>query len=159
MKKIIIIAAALLLTAVAASAQPKAIGGRLGYGLELSYQHNMGQKANFLEADLGIGFLGGLNLNGSYNFMIAQPEWSSKGEWGFYAGPCVGLNYLWYVRGISLGLGGQIGLEYTFDFPLQISLDIRPQLGVGFYSGYVGFYAGGLLGFIPSLSLRYSFGK
>ncbi len=156
MKKIIIIAAALLI-AIAAEAQPKAIGGRLGYGLEASYQHNVGQNANFMELDLGIGFVGGLNLNGSYNFMIAQPEWTTKGEWGFYAGPCVGVSYLWYLRGGSIGLGGQIGLEYTFDFPLQLSLDLRPQLGVAFYSGYVGFNLSGLLGFVPSLSVRYSF--
>ena len=38
MKKIIILAALMLGIAVAASAQPKAIGGRLGYGLEASYE-------------------------------------------------------------------------------------------------------------------------
>ncbi len=156
MKKIIIIAA-MLLIAIAANAQPRAIGGRLGYGLEASYQHTIGQKANFIEADLGIGFFGGLNLAGSYNFMIAQPEWTTKGEWGFYAGPCVGASYLWYVNGGSVGLGAQVGLEYTFDFPLQLSLDVRPQLGAVFYSGYVGFNMSGLMGFIPSLSVRYRF--
>ncbi len=159
MKKIIIIAIMTLAVTLAANAQPKAIGGRLGYGLEASYQHNVGQNANFMEIDLGLGFVGGLQLNGAYNFMIAQPEWTTKGEWGFYAGPSVGAAYLWYVNGGSITVGGQLGLEYTFDFPLQLSVDIRPQIGALFYSGYAGFYMGGLFGFIPCLSVRYRFGK
>ena len=53
MKKIIVIAALMLGFAVAASAQPRAIGGRLGNGAEVSYQHTLGQ--NFLEIDGGAG--------------------------------------------------------------------------------------------------------
>ncbi len=165
MKKIIILAA-LIFAAATLYAQPRAIGGRLGSGLEVSYQHTIGDKANFIEADLGLAFIG-LGIDGicAYNFMIAQPDWSSKGQWGFYAGPAAnvgysawgGLYYGSYGTG-HIGVGGQIGLEYTFDFPLQISLDMRPTLGVRFGSGYVGFYSGGLWGFIPSLSLRYRFG-
>ena len=40
MKKFIVIAIALF-TAAALYAQPRAIGGRLGYGLELTYQHTL----------------------------------------------------------------------------------------------------------------------
>ena len=54
MKKIILIAAMICGFAVAASAQPKALGLRFGYGAELSYQHNVAG-ANFIEADLGLG--------------------------------------------------------------------------------------------------------
>lgn len=53
MKKIIIIAALALGFAVAASAQPRAIGGRLAYGLEASYQHTV-RGADFVEANLGL---------------------------------------------------------------------------------------------------------
>ncbi len=53
MKKIIIIAALALGFAVAASAQPRAIGGRLGNGLEASYQHTV-RGADFVEANLGL---------------------------------------------------------------------------------------------------------
>jgi hypothetical protein len=42
MKKIIVIAALMLGFAVAAVAQPRAIGGRLGNGAEVSYQHSLG---------------------------------------------------------------------------------------------------------------------
>ena len=165
MKRIIIIAV-LALAATVAYAQPRAIGGRLGSGLEASYQHNAKGSENFHEINLGLAFIGlGVDAAYAYDFMIAQPEWTTKGKWGFYAGPAANVGYsAWgglYYGGygtVHLGVGGQIGLEYTFDFPLQISLDMRPTLGVRFGSGYVGFYSGGLLGFIPSLSLRYRFG-
>ncbi len=156
MKKIIIVAA-ILLVAIAANAQPKAIGGRLGWGLEASYQHNVGQGGNFLEADLGLGFVGGIHLTGIYNFMIAQPEWTTKGTWGFYAGPAIGASFLWYLPGAAVSVGGQLGLEYNFEIPLQLSVDIRPQFGVMFGGGYTGFYAGGLMGFVPCLAVRYRF--
>ena len=135
MKKIILAAALVLGFAVAASAQPRAIGVRLGNGGEISYQHQLGK--NFLEVDGGLGLVldGTLNVGatGIYNFMIAQPSWTSRGEWGFYAGPgaSVGLgvgetNYL------TLGVAGMVGLEYSFWFPLQLSLDFRQHIGFGF---------------------------
>ena len=91
MKKIILVAALVLGFAVAASAQPRAIGVRIGNGGEISYQHQLGQ--NFLEVDGGLGL----------------------GE----------ANYL------TLGAAGMVGLEYTFWFPLQLSLDFRQHIGIG----------------------------
>ena len=141
MKKIILVAAMVLGFAVAASAQPKALGLRFGYGAELSYQHNMGG-ANFLEADLGLGEFKFFNAAVAYNFMIAQPSWTSRGTWGFYAGPGAGLglgigndgngnkhNYF------TLSAAGMVGLEYTFWFPLQLSVDFRQHIGFGFGKG------------------------
>lgn len=58
MKKVLIVIAAVFGFAVMASAQPKAIGGRLGYGLEASYQHYFG-KPHFMEINAGLDFLGG----------------------------------------------------------------------------------------------------
>ena len=78
MKKIILIAALVLGFAVAASAQPRALGARLGYGVDLSYQHYM-NGADFIEADLGLGSFAFLNVAATFNFMIAQPEWTSQG--------------------------------------------------------------------------------
>ena len=134
MKKIILVAALVLGFAAAAAPQPRAIGVRIGNGGEISYQHQLG--SNFLEVDggLGLGFDGTFNVGatGIYNFMIAQPAWTSRGEWGFYAGPgaSVGLgvgetNYL------TLGAAGMVGLEYTFWFPLQLSIDFRQHIGIG----------------------------
>ena len=42
MKKFILVLAATVLAAVAVSAQPRAIGARFGYGIEVSYQHSLG---------------------------------------------------------------------------------------------------------------------
>ena len=50
MKKILLTAALILGLSFAASAQPRAIGAKFGWGLDLSYQHSFG--TNFLEADL-----------------------------------------------------------------------------------------------------------
>ena len=65
MKKIIaILFAALTVSSVAAIAQPRAVGVRVGYGVEASYQHTLG--ANFIEADLG--FNGGINARNATMF-------------------------------------------------------------------------------------------
>ena len=156
MKKIILVAALVLGFAVAASAQPRAIGLRGGWGAEASYQHSFG--ADFLQADLGLNTFDSVHGSVVYNFMIAQPSWTSRGEWGFYAGPGAAV-------GMKLGnsetdgyfhiaAAGMVGLEYTFWFPLQLSLDIRPQLGVWTGGGHSGFYFGG---WCPALGVRYRF--
>ena len=56
MKKIILVAAMVLGFAVAASAQPRALGAKFGWGLDLSYQHGFG--ADFLQADLHVAVCG-----------------------------------------------------------------------------------------------------
>ena len=137
MKKIIVLAAVILGFSFAAAAQPRAIGVRLGNGGEVSYQHTLGQ--NFLEVDggLGLGLDGVFNIGatGIYNFMIAQPQWTDRGEWGFYAGPgaSVGLG-LGEANYLTVGAAGMVGLEYTFWFPLQLSLDFRQNIGFSFGS-------------------------
>lgn len=156
MKKIIIIAVLALGFATAVSAQPRAIGGRLSYGIEASYQHTV-KSADFLEANLGLFAFGSLDATVTYNFMIAQPNWTSRGEWGFYAGPgaSLGLNLLGNY--FHAAVVGQVGLEYTFWFPLQLSVDLRPQIGIAADSSNAAFYAAGLLGFVPTIGVRYRF--
>jgi hypothetical protein len=151
MKKIIIIAALLFGFAAAASAQPRAVGVRIGNGGELSYQHQLG--ANFLEVDggLGLGFDGTFNVGatGIYNFMIAQPDWTDRGEWGFYAGPGASFGLgVGDANYFTLGIAGMVGLEYTFWFPLQLSIDFRQHIGIG-----NGFWAPSSVG----LGVRYRF--
>ena len=105
MKKIILIAAIMLGFAVASSAQPKAIGLRIGGSAELSYQHYVG--SNFIEADLGLESFKHLGIAATYNFMIS--EFGSG--FGFYAGPGVGLGF---GEKLSVGIAGQVGIEYNF---------------------------------------------
>ncbi len=149
MKKILIVAALMLGFAVAAVAQPRAIGLRGGYGVELSYQHNLG--SHFLEADLGLNTFNALNVAATYNFSIAQ----FGDGFNFYAGPgaAVGLGFGQNAH-FNVGLAAQVGLEYIFNFPLQLSLDLRPQLGVHIVNEGIGF---GLWGWYPNLGIRYAF--
>lgn len=157
MKKIILIAALVFGVAVAATAQPRAVGGRLAYGLEASYQHYVGGE-NFVEANLGFCYFSALNATATYNFMIAQPAWTARGEWGFYAGPgaSVGLDLIGRSEFV-FGVVGQVGLEYTFWFPLQLSVDLRPQIGFAAGNGGARFYTEGMFGFVPTIGVRYRF--
>ena len=157
MKRIILIAALVFGVAVAATAQPRAVGGRLAYGLEASYQHYVGGE-NFVEANLGFCYFSALNATATYNFMIAQPAWTARGEWGFYAGPgaSVGLDLIGKSEFV-FGVVGQVGLEYTFWFPLQLSVDLRPQIGFAAGNGGARFYTEGMFGFVPTIGVRYRF--
>lgn len=149
MKRFLLIAALMLGMAFAATAQPKAIGARMGWGFEASYQH-MVNGPDFVEADLGL-FNTSLNAAAVYNFMIAQPSWTERGEWGFYAGPGAALGLgLANNSGFNLAAAGQVGLEYTFWFPLQLSFDIRAQLGYTFGHSFY-------WGIGPALGVRYRF--
>ena len=158
MKKTILIIAAVIGFATAVSAQPKAIGGRLGYGLEASYQHYLGDP-NFLEVNAGIWGLNNIGFKATalYNFVFAQPNWSPRGSWAWYAGPGLTAGTTTYndKNGkFFFGVVGQIGVEYEFWFPLQLSADLRPT--IGFCDGE--FYKDGIsYGFIPTISVRYAF--
>lgn len=154
MKKFILIAALVLGVAFAAAAQPKAIGLRWGWNTEISYQHNLGG-ANFVEANIGTFGFDSFDISSTYNFMIAQPAWTSRGDWGIYAGPGLALGFnSWYT---NFAIQGQVGLEYTFWFPLQLAVDIKPQFGLWAGNRQAGFFTEGMYGFAPSFSVRYRF--
>ena len=120
MKKLFSVLAAVLLLAFAAQAQPRAIGVRAGYAAQLSYQHTLGGE-NFLEADLGwnLGFLG---VGLSYDFSITP-----SAPVNFYVGPTIDLGGVPRANMFVFGVGAQLGIEYQFNFPLQLSLDWRPM--------------------------------
>ncbi len=153
MKKTILVILAALGLALAANAQPKALGIRIGSGVDISYQNYLGG-SDFLEFELGLdGYASDFHIDGVYNFMIAEPDWTSSGKWGFYGGPGVGVG-VWNVEqqaNVFAGVLGNLGLEYTFDFPLQLSLDIRPRL----FFGNGGIWSDGIFSF--GLGVRYAF--
>lgn len=177
MKKIIVIIAALTLFAAAAVAQPRAIGGRMGRsGIEFSYMHNLSSTV-FAEfnagMDVGYDHSPGFSITGTYNFILAHPAFSCRGDWTLYAGPGVTTGYVEdrirahhghaYEHGFMAAFTAQLGIAYEFWFPLEISLDMRPSIGFhvnGKGDGYdskVGFYDAGMYGFIPTLGFRYKF--
>lgn len=160
MKKLIIAIAISLFFASAASAQSKAIGIRGGFmngaATEVSYQHWF-LDPGFLEFDLGVNSNthgSGFNLTGIYNWQLANPAWTAEGTWSVYAGPGVSLGTYCYSkhqvdkRSVYFSITGQVGIEYTFRFPLNLSFDLRPMLTSG---------ANGMhLWFVPAVSIRYS---
>ena len=159
MKKILLIAV-LAVASLAAYAQPRAIGGRLGYGAEVSYQHGFGE-SNMLEVEVGVPGFSCLEAAVTYDWIDpfnAPVPWNEKGEWHWYMGVGGAFQTTWTNPGVGfVGAAGRIGIEYDFWFPLQLSIDFRPTLGVAF--GYGGGAAFGydLYGAGLGLGIRYKF--
>lgn len=126
MKKIVWIVLLFVATAGVVSAQVdgKALGLRFGNAGEITYQHPLSD-ANRLELDLGFGSwsYGGAYLTGIYHWVKDLSELQDGFNWYYGVGGTLGLN-----NGFAAGVVGNIGIEYNFDFPLQLSLDWRPGL-------------------------------
>lgn len=113
-------------------------GGGDGVGAEVSYQRAIGTDNNRLEFDLGWrdnSDYDAFKLTGLYQWV-----WNIEGGFNWYAGAGAGLLGVDGQRvdnngrdidedGTYLFLAGDIGIEYNFDIPLLISLDVRPELG------------------------------
>jgi len=117
------------------------IGGANGYGAEVSYQRAIGGDNNRLEFDLGWR-----NDASRYNSVklaaLYQWVWNIDGGFNWYAGAGGGIGnisakddryyndkkYKYYDETFVF-LAGNIGIEYNFDIPLLISLDLRPEIG------------------------------
>lgn len=168
MKKILIIAALFLGIATAASAQSKAIGARLvgfgTYGMEASYEHFAGTSDNFFEFEAGVDLTGdnaGFKVSAGFNWVFAEPDWTTKGTWQWYAGPGVTTGVIsyevntddWKTKGM-FGVFGQVGLEYTFPFHLQLSADVRPTFAICNGEFYGDYFVDAL---VPTISVRYHF--
>lgn len=175
----------------ASTGTPRAMGFRIGVtGFDASYQHVI-KKNQFVQGDFGVDF--GYSANGhagvhaiaTYNFIWARPAWTPRGYWAIYAGPGIALGYVNDMvhfragsevrytsketgdNGFMAAVAGQVGLEYTFDFPMSIALEVRPILGIHVndgvelgginYAHKAGFYDNGFLGLVPALAIRYRF--
>ncbi|MBC8046155.1 MAG: hypothetical protein H7Y00_05120 [Fimbriimonadaceae bacterium] len=140
-------------------AQDRAIGLRINGGTvtnaEISYQQWLGSNNRF-EADLGFGggnYFNVMKLAGLYQwcFELEYPlAWyvgagASVGYWNFENGFDAPDDH-----GIFLNIAGQVGIEYTFEIPLQVSLDLRPELGL--VNGYTNGIDAGV-----GLGVRYTF--
>ena len=132
-----------------------AIGLRLGdsdgFGAEISYQRALGEN-NRLEANLGWrsgnGF-DGFKLTGLYQWV-----WQLDGNFNWYAGAGGGFgSYSFDDNAIDdetfFFVAGDIGIEYNFNIPLLLSLDLRPELGFGEFRDDVDFDI--------ALGIRYQF--
>ena len=159
MKKLLVLVALIAMSAVAVNAQKRAIGARLGYGADFSYQHNMGEK-NMLEVDAGLPAFAGIEAAATYDWIFPISGWQEAGSWNWYAGVGAGAGYSWlwgWGNYGYVGVAGRLGIEYNFDFPLSLSLDWRPVIGPRFGSGNIGFYDGGLYYGAIAWGIRYRF--
>ena len=134
MKKLALILALVMGIAISIEAQPRAIGARLGGNTEFSYQHQLGS-SNMLDATAGLTFgwnWMSISATAVYDWIFPINSWSYAGEWNWYAGPGAGIGFLFgeYKIPVALNIGGQIGIEYQFDFPLTLSVDYRPMLNI-----------------------------
>lgn len=158
MKKILFSLAFILLAGAYANAQQiseHALGLRLGhnngFGAEVSYQYKIPNKANRIEANLGI------RSDNSFSAFkasaIYQWVWRLDGNLNWYAGVGGGVGS-WKDKGTDTSssfffASGDIGIEYNFEIPLLISLDFRPEFG--FSDAYDDFNSD------IGLSIRYQF--
>lgn len=107
------------------------LGDNDGFGGEISYQRNLSSN-NRLELDFGVrssNSVNALKLAGLYQWI-----WNIEGGFNWYAGVGGGFGSWRYEKnsisnnGTFLFAAGDLGVEYNFDIPLQLSLDIRPEL-------------------------------
>lgn len=113
------------------------LGDNDGFGAEVSYQRRLSDN-NRLELDLGwrdSRYYDAVKLVGLYQWV-----WNIEGGFNWYAGVGGGIGTYDGDRryfndrdnsGTYLVAAGDIGIEYKFDFPLQLSLDFRPELYFG----------------------------
>jgi hypothetical protein len=160
MKKYLFLAM-LVVASVMAYAQPRAIGGRLGYGVEFSYEHSLGE-ANMISLEAGVPGFNGIEAACTYDWIDpfnAVIPWNEKGEWHWYMGVGGALQTGFQFNWGFIGAAGRFGVEYDFWFPLQLSLDWRPTMGVGLFDNMNGGAEAGLYWEMTCIALgvRYKF--
>ena len=174
MKKTFLILAVIFATTFSISlAQPRAIGGRAGFGFGASYQHSLHEK-NMLQVDLdaiayqryrthfgGVYRMWGLQAVATYNWVFPVKSWKGVGSWNWYTGVGGGMGMVtegWDYE-INLGVAGMIAVEYNFKFPLQLSFDLRPVVGPCYLVQGKSFFIS-LFGIVcnsASIGIRYKF--
>jgi len=134
MKKLSLFALILIATCTVAFAQPRAIGGRIGYNIGASYQHQIGEK-NMLQADLDFYGLGWWGIQGTVTFNWIIPLVSvNAGDLNLYPG---------------VGLGGGYEFLGKVVWAENHWLDDMPS---------VAFYRNGLWTSAITVGVRYKFG-
>ena len=139
MKKLLLIAIMAVAGIAAAVAQPRAIGANIGYGLDVSYQHSLGTD-NMIDLSVNIPLFNGIGATATYDWINPfglQIPWNNKGEWNWNLGVGAGLGiYGFQAPSFYVGAVGHVGVEYNFWFPLQLSIDWRPNIGIATGGGF-----------------------
>lgn len=113
------------------------VGDNDGFSTEVNYQRALSEN-NRLE--LGLAWRSGDNFSAIKGTGLYQWVWNIDGGFNWYAG--VGASIGTFDidddfpgfddddSELFLNAAGDIGIEYNFDFPLQLSLDFRPEIGI-----------------------------
>ena len=127
------------------------LGNNKGLGYEISYQHAVSE-SNRLQFDLGFSDREGesdYKLTGIYQWVWDLSDLAPGFNWFAGAGGGVGSRDSNVGSKTFLNVDGNVGIEYNFDFPLQLSLDSRPEIAL--VNGYNNLSVGVALG------VRYKF--
>lgn len=128
------------------------LGANDGLGAAVSYQHALGS-SNRIEGTLGwrnSTNFDAVKLTGLYQWVFPL-----DGDFNWYAGAGGGLtsyagkNNNENSDGTGFFIAGDIGIEYSFDIPLMLSLDFRPEIGNNNFTNSTVFDV--------ALSVRYQF--
>ena len=138
MKKVIVLTVLFVGAVLSSQAQEiskNSIGLRLGdndgFGAEISYQRRL-TPITRLEFDLGwrnSDEVDAIKLAGMYQWV-----WNIDKGLNWYAGAGGGIGSWSYSNegesnnGSFVLISGNLGIEYQFDFPLQLTLDVRPEI-------------------------------
>ncbi|MFB9057404.1 hypothetical protein ACFFU9_11700 [Mariniflexile ostreae] len=104
------------------------IGDNGGFGAEVSYQRYL-KSNNRLEFDLGwrdSNDVDAFKLIGLYQWVMPI---ENRFNWFVGAGAGIGAFDGNGYDGTFGVIAGDIGIEYSFEIPLMLSLDFRPELG------------------------------
>ena len=174
MKKVILVAILAVAGFAVAVAQPRAIGVNLGWGADISYQHTLSE-TNMIDLSVNIPAFAGIGATATYDWINPGGTvipWDYEGQWNWNLGVGAGLGIyspfstmselneqgelekVW-AGSIYAGVAGHVGISYDFWFPLQLSLDYRPNIGIvnnyGVRFNLTGLFTG------VSLGVRYLF--
>lgn len=162
-----------MLFAGSLSAGPRTAGAVFSFcrsGIE--YGHTLNDKA-FWNIGIGVEYgssvfyrnlIPGVSLDFGYNYVLRT--WRSEaGEGTFFAGPGLKAGYMSDRNedaGVTVGVTGNIGIDFRFRLPVIISVSVKPVLGLHLRGGEDGFslglYKNGLIwGLLPEVGIKYCF--
>lgn len=122
------------------------LGDSDGFGAEISYQKSI---ARYNRAEFNLGWRDSRNFDAFK--LTGLYQWVHNIDKGFnwYYGVGGGLGSVDFDRrfdeddepftpdgGLFVFVAGDIGVEYNFDFPLLLSLDFRPEIGILGYDDF-----------------------
>ena len=114
------------------------LGDSDGFGAEISYQKSMGR---YTRLELDFGWRDSREYD-AFKF-VGLYQWVRNIDGGFnwfygFGGGLGSVNFQSSEPngGLFVFAAGDIGVEYNFDFPLLLSLDFRPELGLIGYSDF-----------------------